>query len=666
MVTINNDVDQDIINQNPTPHEIKERLATLSLNGKTQRKPKEHGTQATDNSDQENQKPQNTHNSSEKGRKKSKKQRISLTPSFFGGRKSESNEEHTDKIHSILGVKDYSSNRTSAANSRRSTHHRDNGVEIEIEPTEKLFIGKLPLTLTEEELFAHFSQFGQIIEAIIKEQRGFGFVTFSSIDEANRALDASHCLHGTEIEVKRAMPNRFSQMKSSLSTDHHHLHGGGETDGASTQATAQWGEYHPMYQAQPYAYAAPPMFIPTAYPPPLIANVTPIEPVSPPHHHQHHHHHDNDNNTTTSPHETTSSDSKSIDYHHHQHHADNNVQQQQQQQHHMDGDFKQQCKLFIGGLHWKTQDSDLKDYFAKMGTVTDAMVILEPNSQRSRGFGFVVFSNAEEAQNVFADKEHEINGKTVEVKRAISKDDDADSDKLAHVPVDKIFVGGIRKDTTKDFLIQYFQNTFDGNVTRVDMKTDGDGANRGFAFITFDTTDVVDRICASKFHRIGSHFCEVKKAHPKNADLDNNNARRTEKLDYAYRGVNGSNGGSYDSYAYSAFSPAQSAAAMPHVWYHPGYAHAGVAVPPPPHAAATYHHGEMGEYIGGTWYPKQQNGSDSGLPDAETASNLAPTYGIPTLVYPASYSYYPAYASPSAAYFPQQQQQQQQLPQKDI
>ena len=67
MVTINNEgefklkqfvlnfpkiVDQDIINQNPTPHEIKERLATLSLNGKAQRKPKEHGTQATDNSDQ--------------------------------------------------------------------------------------------------------------------------------------------------------------------------------------------------------------------------------------------------------------------------------------------------------------------------------------------------------------------------------------------------------------------------------------------------------------------------------------------------------------------------------------------------------------------------------------------------------------------------------------
>ena len=92
--------------------------------------------------------------------------------------------------------------------------------------------------------------------------------------------------------------------------------------------------------------------------------------------------------------------------------------------------------------------------------------------------------------------------------------------------------------------------------------------------------------------------------------------RRTDKVDYGgYRGNGANGGGSYDSYAaYSAFSQAQTAT-VPHVWYHPGYAHAhaGVAAP------QTYHHGELGEYIGGTWYPKQ-NGSESGLPD-EAASN---------------------------------------------
>ena len=37
-------------------------------------------------------------------------------------------------------------------------------------------------------------------------------------------------------------------------------------------------------------------------------------------------------------------------------------------------DLNQQKKLFIGGLRWKTEDSDLREYFSKKGTVTDAMV----------------------------------------------------------------------------------------------------------------------------------------------------------------------------------------------------------------------------------------------------------------------------------------------------
>ena len=50
-------VDQDIINQNPTPHEIKERLANLKLNGS--KKTASVSSNNNDNSDQENQKPTN-------------------------------------------------------------------------------------------------------------------------------------------------------------------------------------------------------------------------------------------------------------------------------------------------------------------------------------------------------------------------------------------------------------------------------------------------------------------------------------------------------------------------------------------------------------------------------------------------------------------------------
>ena len=37
-------------------------------------------------------------------------------------------------------------------------------------------------------------------------------------------------------------------------------------------------------------------------------------------------------------------------------------------------DGQQQKKLFIGGLHWRTEDTDLRNYFSTFGQLTDAMV----------------------------------------------------------------------------------------------------------------------------------------------------------------------------------------------------------------------------------------------------------------------------------------------------
>jgi RNA recognition motif-containing protein len=58
-------------------------------------------------------------------------------------------------------------------------------------------------------------------------------------------------------------------------------------------------------------------------------------------------------------------------------------------------------KLFVGGLAWATTDESLHDAFAAYGEVTEAKVILDRDTGRSRGFGFVTFSDpaaADEAQ----------------------------------------------------------------------------------------------------------------------------------------------------------------------------------------------------------------------------------------------------------------------------
>ncbi len=63
----------------------------------------------------------------------------------------------------------------------------------------------------------------------------------------------------------------------------------------------------------------------------------------------------------------------------------------------------------------------------------------------------------------------------------------------AHITVKKIFVGGIKDDTEESHLRDYFQRF--GKIEVIDIMTDrSTGKKRGFAFVTFDDHDSVDRI----------------------------------------------------------------------------------------------------------------------------------------------------------------------------
>jgi cold-inducible RNA-binding protein len=55
-------------------------------------------------------------------------------------------------------------------------------------------------------------------------------------------------------------------------------------------------------------------------------------------------------------------------------------------------------RLFVGGLAWATDDTSLRQAFEAHGEVTDARVITDRETGRSRGFGFVTFATEEEAQ----------------------------------------------------------------------------------------------------------------------------------------------------------------------------------------------------------------------------------------------------------------------------
>ncbi|XP_023541373.1 glycine-rich RNA-binding protein 4, mitochondrial-like [Cucurbita pepo subsp. pepo] len=61
--------------------------------------------------------------------------------------------------------------------------------------------------------------------------------------------------------------------------------------------------------------------------------------------------------------------------------------------------FMSSSKVFVGGLSYGTDDHSLREAFTKYGEVVEARVILDRDTGRSRGFGFVTFVGNEEASS---------------------------------------------------------------------------------------------------------------------------------------------------------------------------------------------------------------------------------------------------------------------------
>ena len=57
-----------------------------------------------------------------------------------------------------------------------------------------------------------------------------------------------------------------------------------------------------------------------------------------------------------------------------------------------------ETKLFVSGLAWKMRGLQLREEFEKFGEVVFARVVLDKDTGRSRGFGFVEFVNPEDAE----------------------------------------------------------------------------------------------------------------------------------------------------------------------------------------------------------------------------------------------------------------------------
>ncbi|KAL6087993.1 hypothetical protein STEG23_011253 [Scotinomys teguina] len=104
---------------------------------------------------------------------------------------------------------------------------------------------------------------------------------------------------------------------------------------------------------------------------------------------------------------------------------------------------------------------------------------------------------------------HKVIGRVVEPKRAVSREDSQRPG--AHLTVKKIFVGGLKEDSEEHHLRDYFEQYGKTEVTEI-MTDRGSKKKRGFAFVTIDDHDSVDKTVIQKYHTVNSHNCEVRKA----------------------------------------------------------------------------------------------------------------------------------------------------------
>ncbi len=76
-------------------------------------------------------------------------------------------------------------------------------------------------------------------------------------------------------------------------------------------------------------------------------------------------------------------------------------------------------KLFVGNLAWESTQEELQELFTQFGEIEEAIIITDKFSGRSKGFGFVTFTDDAAAEEAIAQlNEKEFKGRNIVVNEA--------------------------------------------------------------------------------------------------------------------------------------------------------------------------------------------------------------------------------------------------------
>jgi len=185
-------------------------------------------------------------------------------------------------------------------------------------------------------------------------------------------------------------------------------------------------------------------------------------------------------------------------------------------------------KIFVGGLSWNTDQDSLQSYFGQFGEITDCIVMKNPATGKSRGFGFVSFKDSSTVDVILSTKNHQVDGRTVDAKACNARGtmpkpqgsrgggggNGGGGGMIGRTT--KIFVGGLPNNIDESTIKDSFSRF--GNVTEVVIMFDHEkGRSRGFGFLTFDNEDSVEQACSEHYVDVNGKQVECKKAEPRMA-----------------------------------------------------------------------------------------------------------------------------------------------------
>ena len=227
-------------------------------------------------------------------------------------------------------------------------------------------------------------------------------------------------------------------------------------------------------------------------------------------------------------------------------------------------------KLFVGGLAQHVNDFCLKQFCEQWGSVQDVKIMIDRMSGKSRGFGFVTFSDPTTSVQLLASgSHHHFEGRNVEFKYADNNLNRGGAmgsaprsqiqQSAVHFQVGdgspsepgKIFCGGLPPSVNRQSLADYFSKYGDV-VDAIVMNDPVTGVSRGFGFVTFSSEVPVELVISQySSHYIDDKWIECKKCMPRGMSTPARGKGRGEDVQ-----GRGSGKGAY-SYGQPSYPPPQ-------------------------------------------------------------------------------------------------------------